>query len=76
MVEIVSQVPGFRGIKTFVAEDGERVSIFEFENLEALDEWKRNAEHLVAQRRGRDEFFESYEIQVCQPLRTSHFQRE
>lgn len=76
MAELVSQVPGFRSIKTFAADDGERVSIFEFESLEALDEWKRNAEHLVAQRRGRDEFFESYEIQLCQPLRMTRFQRE
>ena len=76
MVELVSELSGFRGIRTFTADDGERVSIFEFESLEALDEWKRNAEHLIAQRRGHDEFFESYEIQVCQPLRTTHFQRE
>ncbi|MAE96467.1 MAG: antibiotic biosynthesis monooxygenase [Deltaproteobacteria bacterium] len=76
MVELVARVPGFRGIKSFAAEDGERVSIFEFESLAALDSWKRDAEHLVAQRRGREEFYESYELQICQPLRTSHFQRD
>ena len=76
MVELVAKVPGFREVKTFEAEDGERVSIFFFDDLEAVDAWKRDAEHLVAQRRGREDFYESYELYVCEPVRTARFARD
>ncbi len=75
MVELVEGVPGFRGIKTFTADDGERVSIFEFESLEASDAWRANLEHLDAQKRGREEFYADYELVVCRPIRRNRFQR-
>lgn len=76
MLELVGEVPGFRFIKTFTAEDGERLSLFEFDNLESLDAWKHNAEHQSAQRRGREEFYASYEIIVCDPIRHTKFEYE
>ncbi len=76
MVELVERVPGFRGIKTFTADDGERVSIFEFESLEASDAWRADLEHQEAQRRGREEFYAEYELVVCRPIRRNRFPRD
>jgi heme-degrading monooxygenase HmoA len=74
MEALVSKLPGFLGIKTFRAEDGERVSLFAFESLAALEAWRDHPEHRVAQRRGRDEFYAEYTLQICQPLREARFE--
>ena len=73
MEELAAKMPGFLGIKTFRADDGERVSIFAFETLAALDAWRDQLEHREAQRRGRDEFYSEYTLQICAPLREAHF---
>ena len=51
MYELVSAMPGFLSYKDFVAEDGENVSIIEFETHEALDAWREHPDHKVAQAR-------------------------
>lgn len=74
MYELASAMPGFRSYKDFVAEDGENVSIIEFESIEDVDAWRDHPEHKEAQRRGREAFFSEYLIQVCTPLRERSFQ--
>lgn len=71
MYELASSMPGYRSYKDFVAEDGENVSIIEFESLESVSAWREHPEHKVAQQRGREEFFSEYHIQVCTPVRDS-----
>ena len=73
MVALVSQMPGFLSVKDFSAQDGEFLVLAEFASLESVDAWKAHPEHLVAQRRGREEFFADYHIQVCNVLRTADF---
>lgn len=65
MYELGSAMPGFISYKDFVADDGENVTIVEFESDESLAAWRDHPEHKEAQRRGREEFFEGYHIQVC-----------
>jgi heme-degrading monooxygenase HmoA len=76
MVELARQQPGFRAIKTFSAEDGERVTISEFDSLQAVDAWRANLEHLEAQRRGRAEFYAEYSLQTCELVREATFSAE
>ncbi len=71
MVALASKVPGFIAVKDFAAQDGEAVAIAEFESLESVDAWKAHPEHVAAQRRGREEFFADYHIQVCSLIRTT-----
>lgn len=65
MYELAAAMPGFLSYKDFTAEDGENVSIAEFESPETLAAWREHPEHKVAQQRGRTEFFIEYHIQVC-----------
>ena len=71
MYELASSMPGYVSYKDFVAEDGENVSIIEFESIESVTAWREHPEHKIAQRRGREEFFSEYHIQVCTPVRES-----
>lgn len=73
MYQLASSMPGYVSYKDFAAEDGENVSIVEFESHETLAAWRDHPEHKAAQQRGRDEFFSEYHIQVCNPVRESRF---
>ncbi len=67
--DLAVNMPGFLSIKTFTAEDGERVSIVEFESEETMLNWRKQPDHRKAQELGRKLFYSEYNIQVCQPLR-------
>ncbi len=71
MAGLVSETPGFVSVKDFSSQDGESVVVAEFESLEAVDAWKAHPEHVAAQRRGREEFFSDYRVQVCSLIRTT-----
>jgi heme-degrading monooxygenase HmoA len=69
MGELARTIPGYVSHKGFVAEDGERVTIVEFETEEALKEWGRDPEHGQAKRRGIESFFSEYKFQICSVIR-------
>jgi heme-degrading monooxygenase HmoA len=73
MDELARKQPGFRSLKTFSADDGERVTLSEFDSLEAVNAWRANAEHLEAQRRGRAEFYAEFSLQTCEVVRERKF---
>ena len=70
------KMPGFIAIKTFMAADGERVSIVEFESEEAMRAWREQADHREAQELGRERFYSEYHIQVCRPIRDYSFPKK
>ncbi len=51
---------GFVGVSEFAAPDGVKLVLALFETAEGMQAWRQDAEHVVAQQRGRDEFFEWY----------------
>jgi heme-degrading monooxygenase HmoA len=73
MVEAAKAMPGFIEVKTYTADDGERVTIVGFESEKTQRAWREHAEHRVAQKRGRAEFYSWYRLQVCQQLRETTF---
>ena len=76
LYELVQQIPGFLGIKAYVSEDGDRVSIARFESEDALNQWRFHPEHVETQQLARKEFYESYWVQVCKTIRDYRFSRE
>lgn len=73
MEELARGMPGFLGIKTFAAEDGERVSIIEFSSLETIAAWRDDPEHRAAQELGRQRLYAEYRIQTCECIREATF---
>jgi len=76
MERLASSMPGFISFKSFAADDGEHLSIIEFESEEDQRAWRDHAEHRIAQAAGRDRFYSTYKIQVCTPTRTRDFERQ
>lgn len=66
-------MPGFVDFKTFAADDGERVSIVEFDSVAAHNRWRDHPAHRTAQRRGRESFYADYRIVVGEVLRERGF---
>ena len=69
-------MPGFVEFKTFAAPDGERVSVVVFDTIAHHHAWRDDAEHRLAQQRGRDAFYSEYSISVCQELDRRSFRAE
>ena len=69
MAEIGQNMPGFISFKQFHAADGEQVTIVEFETDEQQQAWANHPEHLEARKHGREEWFDTYDIAVCEVIR-------
>jgi heme-degrading monooxygenase HmoA len=76
MRQIAVTIPGYVSHKGFWAEDGERVTIVEFEHEEGQRAWRTHPEHVEAQRQGRLKYYAAYDIQVCKVAHEAHFVRE
>lgn len=76
MRELAQSMPGYLSFKTFTADDGERVSLVEFDSLESLLAWKNHPEHHMAQERGRDAYYSEYSVQSAEIAREYRFRLE
>jgi heme-degrading monooxygenase HmoA len=75
MDELAVKMPGYIAHKTFAAEDGERLTLVEFESEEAIKAWRQHPEHVEAQRKGRSKFYSEFRVAVCDVLREQRFTR-
>lgn len=75
MGEIARAMPGFIAWSGFSGEDGERVSIHEWESPEHLRAWREHPEHRRVQKLGREKFYEAFTIYVADSPRVTRFQR-
>jgi heme-degrading monooxygenase HmoA len=71
--ELGIAMPGYISIKDFVADDGERLALAEFDSLEHLAAWRDQPEHRDAQQAGRDRYYTEYSLQVCSVVRESRW---
>jgi heme-degrading monooxygenase HmoA len=72
MSELARAMPGYISHKGFVAEDGERLTLVEFDSEESLRAWAVHPEHVEAKKRGRQRFFTEYRVQICNIIRDSN----
>ena len=73
MEKLAGTMPGYVSHKGFFADDGERVTIVEFEHAEGLRAWRTNPEHIAAQKLARQKYYTEYSVQVCTLDRESKF---
>ena len=63
MEQLASMQPGFLGFETACQDIG--ISVSYWSTVEAIKAWKANGEHLLAQQRGKNEWYASYRVRVC-----------
>jgi heme-degrading monooxygenase HmoA len=70
---------GFISIERFQSlnEEGKMLSLSFWENEQAIKKWRNLMPHRLAQKKGQNEFFDSYRIRVAEVVRDySHIDRE
>lgn len=70
MEELAATMPGYVGFESARNEDGFGIAVSYWESEEAIANWKRQAEHLIAQRRGREEWYTDYTVRVAKVTRS------
>ena len=63
MVELAKQQPGYLGIES--ARDGLGITVSYWESLEAIRNWKENAQHQVAQKLGKEKWYTAFKTRIC-----------
>jgi heme-degrading monooxygenase HmoA len=63
MVELAAQQPGFLGVESAREELGITVSYWS--DLDSIKAWKRNAEHLLVQKMGREKWYSDYKTRIA-----------
>lgn len=63
MEDLAKSQPGYLGIES--ARDGLGITVSYWESLDAIRNWKMNADHLFAQQKGREEWYASYKTRIC-----------
>ncbi|KIF80131.1 antibiotic biosynthesis monooxygenase family protein [Noviherbaspirillum autotrophicum] len=71
MAELAAQQPGFLGMES--VRDGIGITVSYWESAEAIRAWKANAEHQLAQERGRSDWYSAYRIRIARVERDYGF---
>jgi heme-degrading monooxygenase HmoA len=72
MVELAKQQPGYLGIESARNEIGITVSYWE--SLDAIVQWKNNAEHTLVRAQGRNTWYKKYSVRICKVEREYGFE--
>lgn len=73
MMELAAQQPGFLGVESARGADGVGITVSYWRDLESIANWKANAEHRVAQHRGRTEWYGEYTTRIAKVEREYGF---
>ena len=65
MVELAAKQPGFLGIENARGADGFGITVSYWDSLEAIRSWKDVPSHAAVQVKGKQSFYERYEVRVC-----------
>ena len=73
MVQLASQHPGFLGVES--VRDGMGITVSYWSDTESIKAWKQNAEHLAAQKKGRDVWYQEFKIRIAKIERDYGFSK-
>ena len=73
MVALAATMPGFLGVES--ARDAVGITVSYWADLESIAAWRRHAEHVVVQGRGRRDWYAHYAVRVARVERASSFER-
>ncbi|MDR2498642.1 MAG: antibiotic biosynthesis monooxygenase [Tannerellaceae bacterium] len=71
MVELAAVQDGFLGVESAREEIGITVSYWR--DLESIRKWKENIEHMIAQEKGRTEWYKSFKTRIALIERDNSF---
>jgi heme-degrading monooxygenase HmoA len=73
MVALAARQPGFLGVESARGSDGIGITVSYWESEEAIANWRRNAEHRVAQANGLEKWYAEFFTRVAKVERARRF---
>jgi heme-degrading monooxygenase HmoA len=71
METLAKQQKGYLGIDS--ARNDVGITVSYWESLDAIKNWKANSEHLLAQQKGRKQWYNWYNVRICKVEREYEF---
>jgi heme-degrading monooxygenase HmoA len=65
MFDLAMQHPGCLGAESTRNADGLGITVAYFTDEDSIAAWKADARHLVAQQRGKERWYEHYQLRVA-----------
>lgn len=73
MLELAAEQPGYLGVEG--VREGLGITVSYWESLEAIRHWKQQTEHLIAQQKGRTDWYAAYKTRICKVERDYGFEK-
>ncbi|MBP0905639.1 antibiotic biosynthesis monooxygenase family protein [Mariniflexile gromovii] len=73
METLAKQQKGFLGMDS--ARNAVGITVSYWESLEAIKNWKQHTDHLVAQQKGREDWYSWYNVRICKVEREYEFNK-
>ncbi len=71
MESLAKEQRGYIGIVS--AKNDVGITVSYWESLDAIKQWKANSEHLFAQQKGREQWYNWYNVRICRVEREYEF---
>ena len=65
MEELARDMPGYLGIESARSDDGFGITVSYWRNEASIRAWRRHSEHVLAQERGKREWYQHYELRIA-----------
>ncbi len=75
METLARTMPGYLGHEAARGSDGFGITVSYWESEDAIANWKRHADHLAAQQRGRKDWYSDYMVRVARVTRSYGMKR-
>ncbi len=75
MVERARGMAGFVDVRSYAGEDGERLTVVWWQDEATMAAWREDARHRLAQRLGRERWYERFDLEVAHRVRETRFAR-
>ncbi|MGE7111918.1 antibiotic biosynthesis monooxygenase family protein [Lysinibacillus sp. NPDC047702] len=73
MDNLAQKQPGFIRVESVRDAEGKGITVSYWETLEAIQAWKENTKHLVAQQFGKENWYTQYHVEICQVMKEYSF---
>lgn len=71
LVKLASQHPGFLGVES--ARESVGITVSYWSDLESIQAWKQNMEHLIAQKQGREVWYKEFKTRISKVEKDNGF---
>ncbi len=65
MIALAAQQPGYLGAESVRDADGFGITLSYWDSLEHIAQWKNQAEHQIAQAKGKSDWYEAYFTRIA-----------